>query len=430
MLSASVNDRFMSPLSALLLIYSLFVFLGALYVGCFLGMQLFGAVFLYCIGFVSLVVGYFSLLVLYAPFQAPFVQIKAPVLHDSMFLAIAFLGVFFLFYDRYFMRGIDYFSLGMAEARALINESERSGTIFSFLGNLLSYFLFFPLINVLFDWDERARDRWVTLTVSSVLALMLSYLMGGRTVVLMVLAVVISCLVGRRVLGLRAIPRSISAWKMCLLIFGVIYFFAFVFYLRAEAFLDGDSGRYVENLCHHLTSFMIASGGYRWSCDIAFAGEGVGSLLNYLSAVLLYGFHVLWVGDFAYYSESSSSILLAGFSHLFLSRFGVEIPSHEYAGFFVPAVAAIYHDLGVLGVMLIFFTTGCFLVMSVFFLRSGRLFLGRYSFVVFFAVCVLSLLISPANIPGFLIFFICIYLVFIFYLVLFVWRNSIRYLFV
>ncbi|QFU12853.1 hypothetical protein FIU84_12735 [Stutzerimonas frequens] len=426
MLSAFVSCRFVSPIFALFLINFVFVLSGVLYVGYFLGMQLFGAVFLYCVGFVSLVVGYSSSLVLYAPFQAPLLIVKSPVFHDLIFLLIAFLGVFFLFYDRYFMRGIDYFSLGMAGARALINESERSGTVFSFFGHLLSYFLFLPLINVLFDWDERQRDRWVTFMLSTILALMLSYLMGGRTVVLMFLAVIASCLVGRKVLGLRAIPKSFSAWKVCSLILGALFFFTFVFYLRAEAFLDGDSGRYVNNLCDHLTSFMVASGGYLWSCDIAFAGEGVGALLNYLSAVLLYGFHVLWVGDFSYYSEPRSSILMAGFSHLFLSRIGLAIPSHDYAGFFVPAVAAVYHDLGALGVMLVFFTTGCFLVMSAFFLRSGRFFLGRYAFVVFFSVCVLSLLISPSNIPGFLILLICIFLVCAANIFFSILRNLIR----
>lgn len=328
---------------------------------------------------------------------------------NAVAIVVGLLAVLAVFVDRYHFRGVDYFALGVAGARAALAGAGQSGSPLSVLGNLLAYVFVIPLINALYEWEQLSvRERVVSLVGSLLCALLLSLLMGGRTVLLMVVALVVSAFVGRKILRLSFLPSGIRFFQLLFAGLIVIVLMAGVFYLRAATFASGDSAAYVEGVCRHVTVFAP---GEPPSCAVATRNGGVvQEWANYLVAVLLYAFHAVWVSEAALRGEqgASGSVLLSGVSHLFLERFGVGVPSHAYSGYFVPLVSALFYDLGVLGFLAFAIAAGGAWAVFVRLLVRRFLWIGRFGFTLAFGAALLSLLISPSNLPGFILAGICV----------------------
>lgn len=337
-----------------------------------------------------------------------------PVRFDYLMLVISLFAVFLVFYDRYALRGIDYFSLGMAQARAAINSAGSSGSIFSVAGNFFAYLYLLPFVSLILMWEEKSRSYkfLVSLGVLGVVG-GLSYLMGGRTVVLITLSVLFSALFGRALVKKKFIPAGIGLMGVVMLVSSAIVFFGAVFYLRSRAFGVGSSAEYVESLCSHLFSF---DSNLRGTCAVERTSGFSGDIWNYFLAILMYAFHCMWVAQSVFEGllhAPGSSVLLSGFSSLFLERLGLVIPEHSYAGYFVPAPAAVFYDLGWLGVFVIFATTGFFFRIVTANFIHGRLWFGQIAFVFMLSSLILSVMISPANLPGFVIWFLSMVFVYL-----------------
>ncbi|MGB0466072.1 MAG: hypothetical protein ACPGF7_00905 [Pontibacterium sp.] len=392
-----------TPIATLFLLGSGFLFFGWLFSWQVLELHITAVFVLYAASFVFFVAAYGSIDNVVVKDR----RVDFSLAFDLFVLAVSILAVLSLFYDRFYLRGIDYFSQGMAAARSEINEGSVSGSFFSVFGNFFSYGYLIPLINTLYQWETRSIwNRFLVITGVSFVVLFFSFLMGGRTVLLITIVVVLSCLVGRKTTGHTALPSGIGLLKIFLLFLLVLFLFGFVFYVRANTFLGGDSFLYVENVCTHLTSFL-KEGSY--SCNIGVSEGGIAEALNYLNAIGLYAFHVLWVSDSVlFFDAKEGSVLLAGIGSLVLSRFGISLPAHDYAGFFVPAGASIVYDLGIIAVPVFFMALGLMLRLSLAFHLAGRPWAGRYGFVFLYSFCILSLIISPANLPGLLLAGMCI----------------------
>ena len=334
-------------------------------------------------------------------------KIKTTENFEFFILFVSIIAVFSLFFDRYYLRGIDYFTLGMAGARAKMNSMPASGSFFSIFGNLFSYGFLIPFISLMYDWEYRDRAaRYFLLTGSVFVVFFLSYLTGGRTVVLIFLTVLFSCLVGRKVSGLSCLPQKIGLAKSLVFVFTSFFFLGFVFYIRANTFRGGDSSLYVDSVCYHLTS--IISDNYL-DCRVGVSGGLIDDVLNYGKAVMLYGYHVLWITEnIINEGFTSGSVLFYGFADLVLNRLGLTVDAHAYPGYFVPAVAALFHDASILGVVCFFLFLGSLLRFFLFRHRNGYLWSGRFCFTILYAGCLLSLIIPPTNLPGFILSVACI----------------------
>ena len=392
------------PILGLTFIGAMYLVFGLLFVFFIFDIFLFGTVFINLLAFIFLIVGFGI-----APYRfkaVVFCKEKTAQSFDFFILLVSIIAVFSLFFDRYYLRGIDYFALGMAGARAKINSMPASGSFFSMFGNFFSYGFFIPFINLMYEWESRDRiARFFLLVGSFFVVFFLCYLTGGRTVVLIFLAVLFSCLVGRRINGLPCLPHKVGLVKSVAFLSLAFFFLGFVFYVRAKTFGGGDSSLYVDSVCYHLTS--VVNDNYL-NCRVGVSGSLIDDVLNYGKAVMLYGYHVLWITEnIINEGFSSGSILFDGFANLVLNRFGLTVHAHAYPGFFVPAGAALFHDTGILGVVCFFLFLGFFLRFSFFRYRNGYLWSGRFCFTILYAGCLLSLLIPPTNLPGFILSVAC-----------------------
>lgn len=397
-----------SPIFFLSVVGLVYVFVGALYVYGVLGLVLPAAIVLYLLSGALLISGYFLGSKLCSRSCRTLASHGFSVRFDAAVLLISVCAVFALFFDRYFLRGIDYFSLGMAGARAEINTVGASGSVYSIFGNLFAYSFLVPLVNTVYQWESRKWSRFFLIVGPLIVMLIFSYLMGGRTVLMITVVMLLSCAVGRYVVGLQLLPKGIGVFNVS--IFAVFSFFllGFVFYVRANTFGGGDSALYVDSMCAHLTSFLSVDAGLSWSCNIGVVGGYFSDYLNYMNAVMLYGFHVIWVSDSVVSQGGGGSVLLAGLGNLLFDRIGVEILPHDYSGYFVPAAAGVWHDLGWLGLVVVFFVSGFFLRIALALHCKGHLWVGRYGFIFFYSASLLALLISPANLPGFILAVVCV----------------------
>lgn len=333
--------------------------------------------------------------------------VRADLVLDYLAFFLCLVALCFLFFDRYVLRGVDYFSLGMAQARDLINSQQGGGSVFSFLGNFFSMLFVVPLVNTIFQWEGRSRIRWFFLAVASFMMLLLSYLMGGRTVLMITLSVMLACLVGRRVVGKSFLPESFGFLKLACVALVSFFLFGFVFFLRADAFASGDSINYGVGTCRHLMSMLEPAVDIAAVCDGMWSDAGVlGELYNYVLITLLYGFHGLWVADLAIHSQSGEPIILSGLGSVVLNRMGFDFGSHEYAGFFVPAAPALVHDYGWLAMCVVFAFLGVLLRFFYEWLWARNDYFGRFGFVSLYSACILSILIPPSSLPNY--FLMCL----------------------
>ena len=318
---------------------------------------------------------------------------------DLVILLLGALAIVSLFYDRYFLRSIDYFSVGSARARELLNEGEFDSSFFSVFGNFFLYCYLFPLIRSVLFWEE--RGSWAHLWVVVLAALQLgaiSYLSGGRTAILITLSLCAGALVVRTMLGKPVKPAFFTAGRMFFLLVSVIAAFGFIFWLRSNTFGSGDSFAYFLNICKHLT------GGMALSCDFGVESGPLKDVINYLNLVMLYGIHGTWLTEeIVQFGWQGGWITPQGLFSLVFSRFGVEAPPSAFSGFWVPGPAALLNDAGFFGVLGIGFGLGAvagYLVGQL--ERSSSLFVA-YVLVFGVSFWFLSFLIVPTNIPGFVI---------------------------
>ena len=88
---------------------------------------------------------------------------------DLFGLLLGALAIAALFYDRYYLRGIDYFSVGIAKSRSLLNEGNHASTVYSVFGNFFLYSYLFPLIRSIIQWEERQPNTLFFIFVICVL---------------------------------------------------------------------------------------------------------------------------------------------------------------------------------------------------------------------------------------------------------------------
>lgn len=322
-------------------------------------------------------------------------------------LVLCLLGLVLLYYDRSFLRGIDYFGSGIAKARATINTEGSSGSLYSFFGNLFSYLYIVPIYNILIEWEIRQRKmNWLILAISIILVFSLSLLMGGRTAMLIAFTVAISALIARRTMGLSLMPSNIRPKHLLIAASALMLFFGMIFHWREKTFSGYGSHSYLVDLCNHLTVFSETT---LTTCNIGSSGVWYEDYINYGQAIFMYAFHPLWITEHvaSHYSfGASGTVLTAGMNNLLANRLGIEAMPHLYAGFFVPTASSTLNDLGWTGLIIFSTITGIILKVATTMLRAGLSWFGRWLFILMMSSIMLSLIIAPLNLPGLIIYIV------------------------
>lgn len=318
---------------------------------------------------------------------------------DLFTLLLGALAIAALFYDRYYLRGIDYFSVGIAKSRSLLNEGNHASTVYSVFGNFFLYSYLFPLIRSIIQWEERQPKTlfFIFLFVFFELAAV-SYLMGGRTAILLTLMVCLASFVTRHFLGKSYRPSFFT--PLGLLVIGGVALLTFgvFFWFRSVAFGSGDSYSYYLNICGHLTK------GTELVCDFGVASGPWKEISNYFHLIMLYGTHGVWFSESvisSYYPESV--VTPQGLFAVFFSRLGFDAPQSAFEGYWIPAAGSLTSDFGILGMLSVSAALGALSAGSVQHLRVGSMGFAVYSTVLLIALWLLSFLILPLNLPGLLL---------------------------
>ncbi len=321
-------------------------------------------------------------------------------LFNIIVAVIALLGLWAMFYDRTEIRGIDYVNLGIAAARAEFNRVGERGGLISVAGNIFSAAVYLPLINMIFDWEKWGRERFIVLGLVIAGMLGLTYITGGRTALLIAVAVAAAAMLGRGAIGLPRLPSFLTRARLIVGGIVVAILFGAIFALRATAFGAASAGDYLSQLCIHLAQPAIEIMAQCYSIPYSSGLESVDDVSNFGTAVLLYAFHVAWVGNVIIVDVNPGvSTAFSGFQDMFLSRFGYQLTATDYDGYFIPAAASVVYDFGYLAMAIGFALLGFMLGLFQRAMRAGNLFFGRVAFCYIAAALLLCVLISPANLP-------------------------------
>lgn len=377
---------------------TVFALIAAVFTGLVFGYWAFGFVLL-LVGSSYVAMGGYALgtSLTRAPVHRPIYTTSA---FNIVICLIALLGLLAMFYDRTSLRGIDYSNLGMAGARAEFNSSGERGGVISVFGNLFSAAVYLPLINLIFDWERWNRGRYVVLALVVVGILGLTYITGGRTALLIAVAMAAAAMLGRGAMGLRRLPSFLSMGSVALGLVVVVIVFGTVFALRASAFGVSSGAVYLSQLCFHLAQPTLE---ISVRCGTIAQSSGIGvidEIMNYAMAVLLYTFHVAWVGESVFTTINPGAFTsFEGPQAMFLGRFGFELVATDYDGYFIPAAASLVFDFGFLEMVLGFIILGLVAGLSRSRMVAGDFLVGRLLFSFAVTGLLICVMISPMNLP-------------------------------
>lgn len=329
---------------------------------------------------------------------------SSPELFNIVIAVVSLLGIAIMLYDRTTNRGIDYLNLGLSAARAEFNRGGERGGLLSVAGNVMSAAIYLPLINMIFDWERWGRLRGLVAILVVAGLLGLTYISGGRTALLIAIAISAAAMLGRGSLGLPRLPSFLNKTRLIAAMAVMILMFGGIFALRAQAFGAVSSAEYLSQLCIHLSQPAIEIMSQCYTMPYITGIVWLDDIANFGTAVLLYAFHVAWVGDVIITDVNPGvASSFTGFQGMFLSRFGYEILITDYDGYFIPASSGLVYDLGYLSMIFGFGLLGFLLGVSRQMVVKGRQYSGRVLFSFVGASLILCVLISPANLPTMLL---------------------------
>jgi len=318
---------------------------------------------------------------------------------SNVCLILSFLGIAFMFIDRVYYRGIDYTSLSFVQVRNELNASgdARIGfsSLFSIFGNLFQYLFFYSVIYVFYYTNKSIKHELLTLLSIALCVGFTSFLLGGRSVVMLLLLFILSLLImkiisGKIKLNFERVLKIAFAGVVFVLF--VLFIFGFVFYARADA--GGVSVvEYYVSVADHLGVPLKETIIYS---DVSFFA----TLYYILGMIFMYLDHPLWLmntvilgGD----GEGGGFISIST-PMLMINKFiGYQLTQHDYAGYFISTPAAFYYDFGLLGLVMSPIALG--MLFSYFYISWARnqksfirlfLFMSMISFMFFSPVLVIT----------------------------------------
>lgn len=305
----------------------------------------------------------------------------------------ALIGTVLIFYDRVFLRGIDY-TQGLRVARYQWMASE-GGNLPGVVGNILislGYVCIFLLIIHYLSFTKKVR---LILLVSSIISVVgHAALNGGRSNVLMAIVMVVSTLLLREYRASRSnifIIKKRSLLVIPILIGGVFYISVIN---SSSADLGGFSMRTLTELDINNLYGQVTSG-----YDVI---EELSDKLYHFIYVIAYLFHGQWTAQAAYsLSSHIGSYLLYPYG-IILAKLGIlaapiEPGAFSDTGAFISLPGALYYDFGFFGIVVGAAIIGCLLGLALAFISYSKTLGGlKLAFIYYILFLILLSPVLPA----------------------------------
>lgn len=203
----------------------------------------------YQIGFVVGILIILQLLSRKRPTREPEFGVTSTTIASVAGLLLSAIAIFFLLYAK-LQAGVDY-SRGICQARYQMNELGRNTTAFSVLGNFLSYSFFVSMTAVLVGHVSR-KHFWLSMFCSLSFLMALSFITSSRSAIMLALAFAVASIILRFALS-RGLPK-LQFLDVALMVVAVgitLGYVSAVFSCRAEA-LRLSATDYAAQFAPHL----------------------------------------------------------------------------------------------------------------------------------------------------------------------------------
>lgn len=296
----------------------------------------------------------------------PLNQLKLNVFMSSFGGLVGFL---LIFYDRVFIRGIDY-TAGLRTARYQWLTETTGGSVFSVLGNLIIPFSYVSLfLLIVFFKDLKFRHNFILFLSSSLGIVGHAALNGGRSnlliAIFLCLVVFIFCRKKDKILATKG-KKSIRSKLWVLFSLFLVAFFV--------VYMTTQSATMANISVVELAKLGVSSLYGKPTANFDFIVNEYTALPTY---ILSYLFHGSWTAEALYsINERPGSYLFYPIS-VIATLLGIvdspiEVGYFSESGAFLSLPGAIYYDFGFLGVGIFSFFLGFILGGVVFILSTKR----------------------------------------------------------
>jgi len=274
------------------------------------------------------------------------VKINKFVKHfDKHITKVLIVGILFLGYDYFIVKGVNIFG-GLSSVRYFLNNELNSTGIsspYSVLGYLFLLITFSHAIAYSYFFKPTKKNNWIIIVAT----LFISLLTGGRTTFLLLIGVF---LFNYRGLLLDLILRLRFLWnkKIIISIISILFFINYIFYDRATS-NDGTFSHYTENMANWL-------GG-------EYVGDKVYDEFRYNYVMLsgayeltgMYAFHSLWTLEGVLNTDNHYGNATFNNWRNILAKFGLSKGGSKwlYSQRFISWQGGLYYDFGILFIIII-----------------------------------------------------------------------------
>ncbi|MFZ3508387.1 oligosaccharide repeat unit polymerase [Vibrio harveyi] len=299
------------------------------------------------------------------------------------------LGFLFIFYDRVFIRGIDY-TAGLRAARYQWLRESTGGSLFSVIGNLIVPFGYVSLFLLVVFFKELKKTHKLFLFLSSSLGVVgHAALNGGRSNLLIAIFVFLIIYIFTNKIGKHNINKTSSKGYFYL---SFVLVFSFVIYMTVQSASVANISL-VELVGLGVTSLYGAP------------TNNFEQIVNDYTAlpvyIFSYLFHGSWTAEALYsISERPGSYLFYPISVIASSIGIMDSPIamgyFSESGAFISFPGAIYYDFGFWGLIIFGIILGGFVGGAVYLLTRKRVTLITFGFCLYPLVIFFMLPILPA----------------------------------
>lgn len=307
----------------------------------------------------------------------------------TSFLSIsAISGFILIFYDRIFIRGIDY-SVGLRNARYQWLDST-GGSLASILGNILISFGYVGLFFLIFHYEYLSRFKKILLSVACLVSILgHAALNGGRSNILLgIIFVIISLIIKKG--NQKKLLNSFDLKGIKLLFISTIIFGYIIFVTVSSAMLGDFDLQTLTNLGIDSLYGQVDE----WFYDI----EKIDKNLYLIVYFLAYLYHGQWTTQVAFtltnkFGEYTFYPFKVILYKLDLISQPLEQGYFAETGAFMALPGAFYYDFGFLGVIILSLVLGVLFGVAMIILNYNKNISGvklAYIFYIFFI-----LILSP-----------------------------------
>jgi hypothetical protein len=331
-------------------------------------------------------------------------------------ITISILGGLFVLYDKIIYQGID-FSRGPAIARIQWQQSaqlrESFSSVFSVLGNILSSLNIIGLGLLHLHWEIIKKQKRIIFLLFGLIGLFfISYVSGGRSILIMVISSLIGIGAIRKVRCLPFLPMK-SARKIYLILImaSALLYSMYIFNERAKM-----NNIPIEIYAHNWINELGGEETLLYN-EIVNKFENSKSIIYLSTVVASYIYHGNWIfqGIIDLNSRSGYSLFRTWVAMLNRLPFiSIDMKPYHFSGYFATLPGFIYYDYGFYGIIMGGLIHGILLGISMFFIKKKKTGPISFAFIHFILMttylspigAAFDFMLSPLLVLGYIFVFI------------------------